>query len=73
VQLYKAVLLKCTQQVCAATYKRGPNKIFSNPFTMGIKTHNFILISKRQTYLSDKMHPKEVIPKNMLNLDFNQK
>jgi hypothetical protein len=37
------------------------------------KTQNFMLISKMQTYLSDKMHLKKVITKNMLNWDLTPK
>jgi hypothetical protein len=30
---------------------------------IGLKTQNFMLVSKIQTYLSDKMHLKKVITK----------
>jgi hypothetical protein len=39
---------------------------------MGIKKRNFMLISKIQTYVSDKMHQKKLFQKNMLNLNFYQ-
>jgi hypothetical protein len=60
-------------------HKRGPKQIFKTPASWVYKkTQNFMLISKMQTYISDKMHPKRVMsqkrsPKNLFSACFGQK
>jgi hypothetical protein len=45
----------------------GPKKFFFKPPHDGYqKTQNFMLISKMQTYLSDKMHLKRVMSQQRL-------
>jgi hypothetical protein len=44
----------------AAALKRGKKKFFKPTHDGYHKTQNFMLISKIQTYLSDKMHPKKL-------------
>jgi hypothetical protein len=50
----------------SSSWSKGPKKIGHDWYK---KTQNFMLVSKIQTYLSDKMHLKKVITKKPTFLD----